>query len=70
MQTMHRIKQNKTQILLFYVINIFLYCSKGPSGNTSSSFRFLFEKRGGRGLKPAGNTKPEEKLEENRGGGG
>ena len=41
----------------------------GQSGNTSNSFRFLFEKRGGRGLRLAGNTKPEEKLEENRGGG-
>ena len=44
------------------------YAYKGPSGNTSSSFRFIFEKKGGRGLRLAGNTKPEEKLEENRGG--
>ena len=41
---------------------------KGPYGNTSSSFRFPFGERGGRGLRPTGNTKPEEKLEENRGG--
>ena len=34
---------------------------------------FVFpSEKGGRGLRPAGNTKPEEKLEENgwRGGGG
>ena len=32
-------------------------------------FVFPSEKGGaGRGLRPAGNTKPEEKLEENRGG--
>ena len=32
---------------------------------------FVFSSRkGGRGLRLAGNTKPEEKLEENRGGGG
>ena len=30
---------------------------------------FVFpSEKGGRGLRPAGNTKPEEKLEENRGG--
>ena len=45
----------------------YLVAAKGPSGNTSSSFSFLFKKRGGRGLRLAGNTKPEEKLEENRG---
>ena len=44
--------------------------TKGPYGNTSSSFRFPFGERGGRGLRPAGNTKPEEKLEENEWGGG
>ena len=37
-------------------------------GNTSSSFHFPFGKRGG-GLRPTGNTKPEEKLGENKGGG-
>ena len=31
-------------------------------------FVFPSEKGGGRGLRPAGNTKPEGKLEENRGG--
>ena len=31
-------------------------------------FVFLSEKGGGRGLRPTGNIKPEEKLEKNRGG--
>ena len=31
-------------------------------------FVFPSEKEGGRGLRPNGNTKPEEKREENRGG--
>ena len=31
---------------------------------------FVFpSEKGGRGLRPTGNTKPEEKLEEKRGGG-
>ena len=28
-------------------------------------FSFSLRRKGGRGLRPAGNTKPEEKLEEN-----
>ena len=34
---------------------------------TQVLFVFPSEKGGGRGLRPTGNTKPEKKLEENRG---
>ena len=44
--------------------------NKGPSGNSLPQVLFVFpSEKGGRGFRPAGNTKPEEKLEENRGGG-
>ena len=33
-------------------------------------FSFSLREKGGRGSRTPGNTKPEEKLEENRGGGG
>ena len=68
---LHRLRQYKLGFTQFVTIYIRFYtgCNKRSSGNISRSFRFLFEKREGRGSRTSGNTKPEEKLHENRGAG-
>ena len=57
---------------MFPVVNTFQMHSLLRDCEEIPQVLFVFpSEKGGRGLRPAGNTKPEEKLEENgwRGGG-